>query len=148
MLPHRDSLTGSVNNLLATAAMRMEARTGHLTPQQRAEATPTPEDFTSESDLAAAAAGPGGASAVFADLIGCKAVLEKLQEWQATITACQRMGKDPLESFELNFAFVGAPGDAGSTHCSCLLRLPGLLQPTVQCCFTCLVPPIACVPYG
>ena len=38
-------------------------------------------------------------------------VLAKLREWQATILACQAIGRDPLASFELNFRFVGAPGE-------------------------------------
>jgi hypothetical protein len=106
---------GSVNNLLSTAVTRMEARTAHLTTAERAAATPVPEDFMSDADAAAAAAraaGKAGAAseAVFADLIGCKSVLAKLKEWQATITASQALGKDPLDSFELNFTFVGAPG--------------------------------------
>ncbi len=41
---------------------------------------------------------------------GCREVLAKLREWQATITACQALGRDPLETFELNFRFVGSPG--------------------------------------
>lgn len=106
---------GAVNNLLSTAAMRMEARIAHLPTAERAAAAPAPEDFMSEADVAAAAAraaGKAGAAseAVFADLIGCKSVLAKLKEWQATITASQALGKDPLDSFELNFTFVGAPG--------------------------------------
>jgi hypothetical protein len=106
---------GSVNNLLSTAAVRMEARTAQLTTAERAAATPVPEDFMSDADAEAAAAraaGKAGAASetVFADLIGCKSVLAKLKEWQATITASQALGKDPLDSFELNFTFVGAPG--------------------------------------
>jgi len=38
-------------------------------------------------------------------------VLAKLKEWQSTIKASTRMGKDPLDSFELNFMFVGSPGE-------------------------------------
>ncbi len=38
-------------------------------------------------------------------------MLAKLRDWQATIQACQRLGRDPLQSFELNFRFVGAPGE-------------------------------------
>lgn len=97
---------GAVNNLLATAAMRMEARTKHLSPQQRSNAVPVPEDF-----YAPQVADP---ARIFDNLIGCKAVLEKLREWQATIQACQRLGKDPLETFELNFLFVGSPGECGT----------------------------------
>jgi hypothetical protein len=80
----------------------------------------------SESEAAAAARAAAGdnpnaaADAVFADLIGCSTVLAKLREWQATIKASQALGKDPLDSFELNFTFVGAPGE-----CSKLLLCLG-----------------------
>lgn len=40
----------------------------------------------------------------------CREVLTKLREWEATIKACQALGRDPLETFELNFRFVGSPG--------------------------------------
>eukprot|EP00775_Hariotina_reticulata_P004272 gene4272-4525_t len=108
---------GAVNNLLSSAALKMEKRNSHLPAEQRVSASPTPEDFMSESEAAAAARaaageGPNAATeAVFADLIGCSTVLQKLREWQATIKASQALGKDPLDSFELNFTFVGAPGD-------------------------------------
>jgi hypothetical protein len=105
---------GAVNNLLSAAALRMESRCKDLTPSERAEATPAPEDFLTEADAAVAAAGGAAtASSVFADLIGCKSVLSKIGEWQATIKASQKMGVDPLESFELNVAFVGSPGVSG-----------------------------------
>ncbi len=39
-------------------------------------------------------------------------VLDKLREWQATIQASQKLGRDPLDSFEMNFLFVGSPGKA------------------------------------
>lgn len=111
--------------------MRMEDRNSHLSPADRSAALPAPEDFLTEADAAAAAAG-GAASAagVFADLVGCKSVLEKLKEWQATITASQKLGVDPLESFELNFLFVGSPGAAcsqqGGRHSPCVACLPCL----------------------
>jgi hypothetical protein len=90
----------------------MEHRNMHLSPAERSEALPAPEDFMTEADAAVAAAGGAGAAAgVFADLIGCKSVLAKLKEWQATITASQKRGRDPLESFELNLLFTGSPGE-------------------------------------
>ncbi|MEW5313864.1 MAG: hypothetical protein WDW38_005396 [Sanguina aurantia] len=54
-------------------------------------------------------------AAIFKDLVGCKSVLEKLKEYQSTITASQQLGKDPLDSFELNFLFVGSPGTGKTT---------------------------------
>lgn len=93
-------------------AQRMEARLCRqgLDPSQRATATPQPEDF--DPDLASKGDISGGAdpAGIFSDLVGCQEVLARLQEWQATISACQALGKDPLESMELNFLFVGAPG--------------------------------------
>ena len=40
----------------------------------------------------------------------CRDVLGQLRKWQAIIKQCQKMGRDPLQSVELNFRFVGAPG--------------------------------------
>lgn len=123
---------GAVNNLLSVAAGRMEARTKHLSTQERAAAAPAPEDFMTEADAAAAAAaatGKGdGSEAIFADLIGCKAVLAKLKEWQATIKASQALGKDPLSSFELNFTFVGSPGGWWLCFGPCEHQAAGLHQ--------------------
>lgn len=102
---------GSVSNLLSAAAVRMEERNKHLTPAERSAALPAPVDFLTDADAAAAAAGGAGAAAnIFADLIGCQSVLGKLKEWQAIIKASQGLGLNPLESFELNFLFVGSPG--------------------------------------
>ena len=86
----------------------MEARLTRegLSAHQRAAAVPVPEDFGEEEGRSG-----GDAAEVFSDLIGCKQVLDKLREWQATIKASQNLGRDPLESFELNFLFVGAPGE-------------------------------------
>lgn len=131
---------GAVANLLASAAGRMEARLRDLPPAERALAAPAPEDFMDDADRAAAAAAAGGdgAAGVFADLIGCESVLAKLREWQATISACQALGRDPLQSFDLCFTFVGSPGEVRGTmqccaggraaamrHISCCLLLCG-----------------------
>ncbi|KAL6759019.1 P-loop containing nucleoside triphosphate hydrolase protein [Haematococcus lacustris] len=101
---------GAVNNLLATVAMRMEARMQGMSDAARAAAQPVAADFLPPGDAKAVRA-----DQVFKDLVGCKEALAKLKEWQATIKASQRMGKDPLDSFELNFRFVGAPGTGKTT---------------------------------
>ncbi|KAG2452041.1 hypothetical protein HYH02_003079 [Chlamydomonas schloesseri] len=122
---------GAVNNLLSAAVLRMEARLRKLTPAQRAAAAPVPEDFLPPRQ-------GGDPKAIFDDLIGCKEVLAKLREWQATITACQAMGRDPLASFELNFRFVGSPGTGKTTvarRVGLLFESLGLLASSeVVCC--------------
>jgi hypothetical protein len=97
---------GAVNNLLATAALRMEARTKSLPAAERITVQPVPEDFL----LDAADAG-GTAADLFADLIGCRDMRAKLQEWEATIKVSKAQGADPIKAgLEMNFLFVGSPG--------------------------------------
>jgi hypothetical protein len=103
-------------------AQRMEARLTRegLSAQQRADAVPVAEDFGEQE-------GRGGdAAEVFSNLIGCQQVLGKLREWQATIKASQNQGRDPLDSFELNFLFVGPPGATPSAWGACWLLLVAL----------------------
>ncbi|KIY94942.1 Stage V sporulation protein K [Monoraphidium neglectum] len=65
---------GAVNNLLAAAALRMEARTKSLPPAARADATPVPADFGEEHE---GASDPG---ALLDDLVGCAAVRTKVRQ--------------------------------------------------------------------
>lgn len=52
---------------------------------------------------------------MFEGLVGCEEVMMKLKEYQATVKASQKLGIDPLSSFELNFLFVGSPGTGKTT---------------------------------
>ncbi|KXZ57083.1 hypothetical protein GPECTOR_5000g1310 [Gonium pectorale] len=100
----------------------MEARLRDVPAARRALETPQAEDFLPPR--------PGGDPAgIFGDLIGCKSVLAKLREWQATIRACQAVGRDPLQSFELNFRFVGAPGSWVYKN---FMYPPGLKEPLLK----------------
>jgi hypothetical protein len=58
-------------------------------------------------------------------------VLEKLREWQATIKGSQLLGKNPLDSFELNFLFTGSPGTV-SVFCCQLSRNDTITNVTVS----------------
>ncbi|GFR50032.1 hypothetical protein Agub_g12193 [Astrephomene gubernaculifera] len=110
---------GAVNNLLSTAAVRMEGRLRGLPPARRAAEVPQAEDFLPPRQ-GGAASDPAG---IFGDLIGCREVLSKLREWQATILGCQAVGRDPLQVVELNFRFVGAPGTGKTTVAARVGRL-------------------------
>lgn len=101
---------GEVRNLLQQAISRFETRTSNLPPQERIDAPPVPADFKPDAGV------KYKPSTIFSDLIGCTAVMNKLKEWQSTIEMSKRLGKDPLESFELNFRFVGPPGEVPLHH--------------------------------
>ncbi|KAL6759018.1 P-loop containing nucleoside triphosphate hydrolase protein, partial [Haematococcus lacustris] len=101
---------GAVNNLLATVAMRMEARMREMPASARAAALPVAADFLPPGDAEAVQV-----DQVMADLVGCEKVLAKLREWKATINASQRVGNKPLDSFEFNLLFVGGPGTGKTT---------------------------------
>ncbi|GFH06095.1 NFX1-type zinc finger-containing protein 1, partial [Haematococcus lacustris] len=101
---------GAVNNLLATVAMRMEARMREMPASARAAALPVAADFLPPGDAEAVQV-----DQVMADLVGCEKVLAKLREWKATINASQRVGNKPSDSFEFNLLFVGGPGTGKTT---------------------------------
>ncbi len=45
-------------------------------------------------------------------------VLAKMKQIEANVKMAKKKGKDPLESMELNFRFVGAPGTGEKvSHC-------------------------------
>lgn len=96
---------GAVNNLLAAVALRIEARVAGVAPEGRANAAPVPADFDPD-----AGAPPPDPETLLDDLVGCEALRDRIKGWRATIRANQQRGRDPLDTFELNFLFTGSPG--------------------------------------
>ena len=95
---------GAVNNLLATAKLKLQRRqsTGTMNVARRTDELII-EDFgeitkpVTECDL-------------FDGLVGCDSVRAKLKEYHSLITLCQRNGEDPKKFVEFNFIFAGSPG--------------------------------------
>ena len=52
---------------------------------------------------------------MFADLVGCSAVLEQLHDIHDTVTFAMKQGRDPLDDLELSFVFAGDPGTGKTT---------------------------------
>lgn len=100
---------GAVNNLLSMAKLNMQARFRKLKVSKRVDKL-TNEDFCHNGQLPET----GHDEDIFADLVGCDDIIEKLLEYKATISLAQLQGKNPKDFVEFNFLFVGAP-DTGKT---------------------------------
>ncbi|KAA8492707.1 NFX1-type zinc finger-containing protein 1 [Porphyridium purpureum] len=106
---------GAVATLIQAAAQRAEKRMQHLGPVERAAANELlAQDFVPEQDEAAAARA-ADPLIVLDGLIGCNSVRNQLSDIQALVRDAERHGRDPMESIELNFKFVGPPGTGKST---------------------------------
>lgn len=104
-LLHNFGNAGAVNNLLSTAAQRLELRLKDLPEQQRVSAQPTPEDFQDGRPSVGPAQALNG-------LVDMDEALTFLTGAQATFLAAVRMGHpDPLSMLSLNLIFTGPPGD-------------------------------------
>jgi replication-associated recombination protein RarA len=108
---------GAVANLLSTAVQRVEKRLQSLPAAQRAACKElTAVDFTPNGSPAAHAT-PDHADleSVFADLVGCTAVLDQIHDIHDTVTFAMKQGRDPLDDLELSFVFAGDPGTGKTT---------------------------------
>lgn len=95
---------GAVYNLLSDAKKQMNARQAKL-PGTRQDRF-IMEDFCKGGKLHVG----GDEENLFSDLVGCENIIAKLREYQQTIKAAKRLGKDPKTFIEYNFLFVGSPG--------------------------------------
>lgn len=96
---------GSVNNLLASAKINMQARQSKLRPSERKDVL-LPEDFGVEETQRRI-----DPEELFAGLVCCDALVKKLEEYQNLIKACAAKGQDPKKYVEFNFVFAGSPGN-------------------------------------
>lgn len=102
---------GEVENLLNQAKIRYQARQALLPVDQRSPDAPFErEDFDPEHDRNEHAA--TNLLRLFADVVGCDQIVEKLGNWQKMAKNMKALGKDPRDYIPTNFVFKGPPGTA------------------------------------
>lgn len=108
---------GAVETLIGNAIQRMEGRLKGLPAVERAKkAVLVPEDF--DPDLKQerlAQVKESGVAGIFSGLVGCRNIIEKMQEISDAIVVADRMGRDKFSTVQMNFRFVGSPGTGKTT---------------------------------
>lgn len=100
---------GEVENLLGKAKLRYQERQASLPIEKRSHKAPfEPEDFDPEFNRNENAA--ANLVDLFKDVIGCDAVIKKLQTWQQMAKNMKASGRDPRGEIPTNFLFKGPPG--------------------------------------
>lgn len=108
---------GAVATLISSAMQRMNQRLQALPVNERAKSMELKEeDFDPDiSDERIQKMRRLGPTSIFADLIGCQNIREKMTEYAEAIALNERKGKDRLCGLEFNFRFVGSPGTGKTT---------------------------------
>jgi hypothetical protein len=100
---------GEVENLISKAKTRFQARQATVPPARRAiDIVFEPPDFDPDFDRQARAA--ENLKALFADVVGCDAIIEKLAGYQRIANNLKKRGQDPRPEIPMNFVFKGPPG--------------------------------------
>jgi replication-associated recombination protein RarA len=109
---------GAVVNLLSKAVtnrMGRMRRENRSTVEIASDRTFLPVDFDPESVAEGAEERRRRLDSLFADLVGCKSVFEKLHEIKKTIEFSQSQGRDPRDDVPFSFVFAGPPGTGKTT---------------------------------
>ncbi|KZT25311.1 P-loop containing nucleoside triphosphate hydrolase protein [Neolentinus lepideus HHB14362 ss-1] len=105
---------GEVENLLGRAKVRYQARQATLPPEQRSpDGSFEPEDF--DPEFARGEQASTNLAKLFADVIGCEGIVQKLATWQTMAKNMKSIGKDPRDQVPTNFIFKGPPGTGKTT---------------------------------
>src|ERR1700761_3702005 len=101
---------GEVENLLSQAKIRFQNRQISVPEPQRAVDAPfEPQDFDPDCRRNENAA--ENVVALFQDVVGSDAIVEKLRGWVKMANNLKRAGKDPRTIIPTNFIFKGPPGE-------------------------------------
>ena len=102
---------GAVGNLVARASERHVARlhaAGLSAAAIAADRDLLSSDFQDDEV-------PKTIDELFADLVGCDAIVSQLKDYQTVMAAATADGLDPRREVPWNFCFVGAPGVGKTT---------------------------------
>lgn len=101
---------GDVENLISHAKGQEQKRRAAAGPtKQGAEVVFLPQDFDEDFDRAKSA--PLNCRKLFADVVGCEALIIKLEGYQRVAASMRSRGKDPKTKIPFNFIFKGPPGE-------------------------------------
>ena len=104
---------GEVENLISHAKGQEQKRRSVESPAKRtAEVIFLPQDFDENFDRAKGAA--LSCRKLFADVVGCEGLINKLERYQRVAANMRARGMDPRTQIPFNFIFKGPPGESPS----------------------------------
>ena len=100
---------GEVENVIGQAKGRYQSRQDALSDDERSyDVLFEPQDFDPEFDRDKYA--NANLEKLFADIVGCKEIVQKLGEYQLLARTLKARGLDTREQIPTNFVFKGPPG--------------------------------------
>ncbi|KAF9238217.1 P-loop containing nucleoside triphosphate hydrolase protein [Melanogaster broomeanus] len=104
---------GEVENLLGQAKSRYQKRMTSVPASQRKDVVFEPQDF--DPDFQRGQNASANLSKMFADVVGCEDVIQKLDSYQKIARAMKEKGLDMRTQIPSNFVFKGPPGTGKTT---------------------------------
>ncbi|KAH6720202.1 P-loop containing nucleoside triphosphate hydrolase protein [Leptodontidium sp. MPI-SDFR-AT-0119] len=128
---------GEVENLITKAKTNYQSRISHIPiPDRPKEWGFLPQDF--DPDFERGKSATSNLKKLFTDVVGCEAVIHKLETYQRVALAMKTRDLDPRPYIPTNFIFKGPPGTGKTTTARKLARVyydMGLLsEPAVVEC--------------
>jgi hypothetical protein len=99
---------GEVENMLGQAKSRYQKRMASVPASQRKDVVFEPKDF--DPDFNRGQNASTNLANMFADVVGCEEVVEKLDSYQKIAQAMKKRGLDMRKHIPSNFVFKGPPG--------------------------------------
>jgi AAA lid domain-containing protein len=100
---------GEVENLISAAKESEQSRSSDINARSgSSDILLLPQDF--DKDFNRTAKSNDRVQELFADVVGCEKLMQKLQNYQRIAAGSKARGRDPRQHIPLNFVFKGPPG--------------------------------------